>query len=82
METLDEGKNHDEITITKHQRSPSQRKTMYNTKDFMITVLTSTRHLTNVREAAEITAAAWIDDGIITEEDSHMLIDHKKLRRT
>lgn len=57
------------------------KKGRYNTRDISNIALASIRHHTGLREAAEIATAAWIDAGLISEEDSSLVIDHNKIRR-
>ena len=52
-----------------------------NKKDISNIALASIRHHTGLRETAEIATAAWIDGGLITEEDTHLVIDHNKVKR-
>ena len=56
-------------------------KQVYNTKDISNIALASMRHHTGLRETAEIATAAWIDAGLISPEDTHLVIDHNKLKR-
>jgi hypothetical protein len=69
------------------QREPSEEepinlvKQVYNTKDISNIALASMRHHTGLRETAEIATAAWIDAGLISAEDTHLVIDHNKLKR-
>lgn len=60
---------------------PPCKKTKYNTEDISNIALASLRHHTGLREAAEIATAAWIDAGLITKQDTHLIIDHNKLKR-
>ncbi|CAI9730305.1 Hypothetical predicted protein [Octopus vulgaris] len=53
----------------------------YKTRDISNVALASIRHHTGLREAAEIASAAWIDAGLISQEDSSLVIDHNELRR-
>jgi len=39
------------------------------------------RHHTGLRETAEIATAAWIDAGLISDKDKHLIIDHNKVKR-
>ena len=59
----------------------NSREKVYNTKDISNIAMASMRHHSGLREAAEIATAAWIDAGIITESDTHLVIDHNKLKR-
>ena len=52
-----------------------------NKKDISNIALASIRHHTGLRETAEIATAAWIDGGLITEDDTHLVIDHNKVKR-
>jgi len=54
---------------------------VYNTKNITNIALASMRHHTGLRETAEIATAAWIDAGLITDEDKHLIIDHNKVKR-
>ena len=56
-------------------------KRQYNTKDISNVALASLRHHTGLRETAEIATAAWIDAGLINETETHLVIDHSKVRR-
>ena len=56
-------------------------KKKYNRKDIPNIALASMRHHTGLRETAEIATAAWIDAGIITENDPSLVIDHNKVKR-
>ena len=58
-----------------------QKKNTYNTKDISNIALASMRHHTGLRETAEIATAAWIDGGLITKDDTHLVIDHNKVKR-
>ena len=60
---------------------PALAKQVRNTKNISNIALASMRHHTGLRETAEIATAAWIDAGIITEDDTHLVIDHNKVRR-
>ena len=53
----------------------------YNTMEIPNTALASMRHHTGLRETAEIATAALIDAGVITEEDTNLVIDHNKVKR-
>ena len=44
--------------------------------------LASMRHHTGLREAAEIATAAWVDAGLITPEDTQLVIDHNKIKKS
>ena len=59
----------------------AKQKKVRNTKDISNVALASMRHHTGLRETAEIATAAWIDAGIITADDTHLVIDHNKVRR-
>lgn len=59
---------------------PSRHK-IRNRKDISNIALASMRHHTDLRETAEIATAAWIDGGLITPDDVHLVIDHNKVRR-
>ena len=52
-----------------------------NKKDIFNIALASIRHHTGLRETAEIATAAWIDGGLTTEDDTHLVIDHNKVKR-
>ena len=52
-----------------------------NKKDISNIALASIRHHTGLRETAEIATAAWIDGGLITEDDTHLVIHHNKVKR-
>ena len=54
---------------------------VYNTMDIPNIALASMRHHTGLRETAEIATAAWVDAGLITAADSHLVIDHNKIKR-
>ena len=56
-------------------------KKQYNTKDISNVALASLRHHTGLRETTEIATAAWIDAGLIMDTDTHLGIDHDKIRR-
>ena len=73
-----------EVTSEDSYKVPSEalpKKGKYNTRDISNIALASIRHHTGLREAAEIASAAWIDAGLITQEDSSLLIDQNKIRR-
>lgn len=57
------------------------RDKIRNRKDISNIALASMRHHTGLRETAEIATAAWIDGGLITPDDVHLVIDHNKVRR-
>ena len=57
--------------------APGQR----NTKAIPNIALASMRHHTGLRETAEIATATLIDFGIVTDEDSRLVIDHNKVKR-
>ena len=54
---------------------------MFNTMNIPNIALASMRHHTGLREAAEIAQTAWVDAGLITPEDTHLVIDHNKIKR-
>jgi len=60
---------------------PALAKQVRNTKNISNIALASMRHHTGLRQIAEIATAAWIDAGIITEDDTHLVIDRNKVRR-
>ena len=62
-------------------RTGTKAKKVYNTRDISNIALASMRHHTGLRETSEIATAAWIDAGLITAEDTHLVIDHNKLKR-
>ena len=62
-------------------RTGTKAKKVYNTKDISNIALASMRHHTGLRETSEIATAAWINAGLITAEDTHLVIDHNKLRK-
>ena len=49
--------------------------------DISNTALASMRHHTGLRETAEIATAALIDAGVITDNDTIVVIDHNKIKR-
>ena len=53
----------------------------YNSMDIPNTALASMRHHTGLRETAEIATAALIDAGVVTGEDTRLVIDHHKVKR-
>ena len=56
-------------------------KRSYNKKNIPNIALASIRHHTGLRETAEIATAAWIDGGLINENDTSLVIDHNKVKR-
>ena len=56
-------------------------KKKYNTMDIPTVALASMRHHTGMRETAEIATAALIDAGVVTEDDTNLVIDHSKVKR-
>lgn len=59
----------------------SAEKRRSNTKSITNIALASLRHHTGLRETAEISTAAWIDAGLITETDTTLVINHNKVKR-
>ena len=53
----------------------------HNMKDIPNIALATMRHHTGLREAAEIVTGTLIDFEIVTAEDSHLVIDHNKIKR-
>lgn len=81
---FDDSSEENEVTSDDSHKVPSEalpKKRKYNTRNISNIALASIRHHTGLREAAEIASAAWIDAGLITQEDSSLLIDHNKIRR-
>ena len=73
-----------EVTVTQETGQIEQtrnKKKIQNTKDITNIALASMRHHTGLRETAEIATAAWVDAGLITEDDTHLVIDHNKVKR-
>ena len=61
-------------------RAP-QLPAKYNSMDISNTALASIRHHTGLRKTAEIATAALIDAGVITDNDTRLVIDHNKIKR-
>ena len=61
--------------------STKRKRAKYNTKDISNVALASLRHHTGLRETAEIATAAWIDAGLISQNETDLVIDHNKVRR-
>ena len=72
------------VTVAQELSNNNQtrnKKKLRNTKDISNIALASMRHHTGLRETAEIATAAWVDAGVITEDDTHLVIDHNKVKR-
>ena len=69
------------VAETEPIASTSKKRMKHNTEDISNIALASLRHHTGLRETAEIATAAWIDAGIITREDTTLVIDHNKVKR-
>ena len=53
----------------------------YNTLDISNVALQSIRYGIGLRPTAAITTAAFIDAGLITEEDKRLVVDHSKVKK-
>ncbi|CAI9741782.1 Hypothetical predicted protein [Octopus vulgaris] len=57
------------------------KKAKYNTRGSSNIALASIRHHTGLCEAAEIAISAWINECLISQKDSSLVIDPNKLRK-
>ena len=67
------------VPVPEPQAAPAKKK--YNTMEIPTLALASMRHHTGMRETAEIATATLIDAGVITEDDTSLVIDHSKVKR-
>ena len=70
----------DEFNVVPEPQTASVKK-KYNTMEIPTLAMASMRHHTGMRETAEIATAALIDAGVITEDDTSLVIDHNKVKR-
>ena len=58
-----------------------QKRREYNTKEIRNVALASIRYGISSRATAAITTAAWVDGGLITKDDTKLVVDHNKVVR-
>lgn len=80
-EPSEEVSHEDDFTVGEGPSSRKRTAKSYNTADITNIALASMRHHTGLRETAEIATAAWIDAGLISSEDTRLVIDHAKVKR-
>ena len=61
--------------------STSNGEKQYNTLDIPNVAMQSIRYGVGLRATAAITTAAFIDIGLITEENTKLVVDHNKVKR-
>ena len=63
------------------KQDKERQKKEYNTSSIRNVALTSLRYGIGARPTAALTTAAWIDAGLITKENTKLVVDHNKVVR-